>query len=652
MGKFHVINRPNSSTYRGSSHRGSVHTSGVPRGYHSTTNGRVGSSRQEPKAPYKKLDTSRIDARDYITQKARRDQDRSTIHDARDVLRQTNRGRGTDHVESNDSRGATRDYRREQAEDRLRHPRRTTRGSSRGSYQSDRKNSFDRDRKDRVSSSRPRSRSRDNSRRNEPLVIVSGLGNRRSFRSEQSAETHRQRDHYVTNSGKNTLVTLNNDKYNSRPSQRDRSRRSRSRSRSNEKSPEDTNQQKRDYEPIKIKITNSNYVPPKSSDEECKESRNQKHDTRIENNNTYKNNQGDSNYKSDDSMEYESSNSDYDQKYNSNQIQNQAPPQNSMRVNVPLINQFPALLPNPPAVPNTLNSMSGFNTSYKPPGIVVNNFPTGGMYSTGFDRIWNPNTTNFFNHNSKPNITAPPPVMPVKSIQTPVFKEGYKLLVSNLHPKVSEDDVLELFSDIGPIKRARFVDKGLAEVVYVRIDHAKEAIQKYDLKELDGRQMVIGFADKSLLSSSEAINSSVNNYTAEVIQKVDVTKRPPPILNHVTSGQIFQHNNSHLSQTRTINQNINLAQQHQHQQPGPNNFSSSASSSFYEAANTLSQTPAKSSLSNRFKSNDQSQMQIPESKHLDKTQSINYVDNSIIHQVLFNKKAAPNGSPVTFTVKL
>ncbi len=44
----------------------------------------------------------------------------------------------------------------------------------------------------------------------------------------------------------------------------------------------------------------------------------------------------------------------------------------------------------------------------------------------------------------------------------------------------------ELFSDIGPIKRARFIDKGLAEVIYVRIEHAKEAIQKYDLKELDG----------------------------------------------------------------------------------------------------------------------------------------------------------------------
>ena len=44
----------------------------------------------------------------------------------------------------------------------------------------------------------------------------------------------------------------------------------------------------------------------------------------------------------------------------------------------------------------------------------------------------------------------------------------------------------ELFSDIGPIKRAKFVDKGLAEVTYIKLEHAKEAIAKYDRNELDG----------------------------------------------------------------------------------------------------------------------------------------------------------------------
>lgn len=43
-----------------------------------------------------------------------------------------------------------------------------------------------------------------------------------------------------------------------------------------------------------------------------------------------------------------------------------------------------------------------------------------------------------------------------------------------------------MFSDIGPIKRARFLDKGIAEVVYVKLEHAREAIGKYDKNELDG----------------------------------------------------------------------------------------------------------------------------------------------------------------------
>lgn len=72
---------------------------------------------------------------------------------------------------------------------------------------------------------------------------------------------------------------------------------------------------------------------------------------------------------------------------------------------------------------------------------------------------------------------------------------------------------------------------------------------------------------------------------------------------------------------------------------------------FFSVVTFKSQTTAASnSLSNRFKSKE-SHIQIPESKHQDKRQSINYIDNSIIHQVLFKQKTA-NASPVTFTVKL
>ena len=77
--------------------------------------------------------------------------------------------------------------------------------------------------------------------------------------------------------------------------------------------------------------------------------------------------------------------------------------------------------------------------------------------------------------------------IPQRATSIDLLHSGHKLLVSNLHSRVTEDDILELFSDIGPIKRARFLDKGLAEVVYVKLEHAKEAIHKYDKNELDGK---------------------------------------------------------------------------------------------------------------------------------------------------------------------
>ena len=49
----------------------------------------------------------------------------------------------------------------------------------------------------------------------------------------------------------------------------------------------------------------------------------------------------------------------------------------------------------------------------------------------------------------------------------------------------------ELFSDIGPIKDAKFIDKGVAEVIYVNLDDAYSAIKKYDRKELDGKAFSI-----------------------------------------------------------------------------------------------------------------------------------------------------------------
>lgn len=47
----------------------------------------------------------------------------------------------------------------------------------------------------------------------------------------------------------------------------------------------------------------------------------------------------------------------------------------------------------------------------------------------------------------------------------------------------------ELFGAIGPIKRARLLKEGVAEVVYLNKEDVQKAIQKYNNRELDGKDV-------------------------------------------------------------------------------------------------------------------------------------------------------------------
>ncbi|XP_066563432.1 polymerase delta-interacting protein 3 isoform X2 [Amia ocellicauda] len=84
-----------------------------------------------------------------------------------------------------------------------------------------------------------------------------------------------------------------------------------------------------------------------------------------------------------------------------------------------------------------------------------------------------------------PAVTAPP------AAPQPVFSplEGTKLTVNNLHPRVTEEDIVELFCVCGALKRARLLRSGVAEVVFVRKDDAVAAYRKYNNRCLDGQPM-------------------------------------------------------------------------------------------------------------------------------------------------------------------
>ncbi|CAG01657.1 unnamed protein product [Tetraodon nigroviridis] len=67
--------------------------------------------------------------------------------------------------------------------------------------------------------------------------------------------------------------------------------------------------------------------------------------------------------------------------------------------------------------------------------------------------------------------------------------EGTKITVNNLHPRVTEEDIVELFCVCGALKRARLVRVGVAEVVFVRKEDAVSAYRKYNNRCLDGQPM-------------------------------------------------------------------------------------------------------------------------------------------------------------------
>ncbi|XP_034567103.1 polymerase delta-interacting protein 3 isoform X2 [Notolabrus celidotus] len=83
-----------------------------------------------------------------------------------------------------------------------------------------------------------------------------------------------------------------------------------------------------------------------------------------------------------------------------------------------------------------------------------------------------------------PSTPAPAPPQPAFS---PL--EGTKITVNNLHPRVTEEDIVELFCVCGALKRARLVKLGMAEVVFVRKEDAVSAYRKYNNRCLDGQPM-------------------------------------------------------------------------------------------------------------------------------------------------------------------
>ncbi|XP_058812895.1 polymerase delta-interacting protein 3-like [Topomyia yanbarensis] len=83
-------------------------------------------------------------------------------------------------------------------------------------------------------------------------------------------------------------------------------------------------------------------------------------------------------------------------------------------------------------------------------------------------------------HHQQQQPLSPSPSPPIS---------GYRIVVSNLHSSVTQNDIKELFEDIGDLLESRLVRPGVAEVIYRSLKDAEEAVDTYHNRQLDGQPM-------------------------------------------------------------------------------------------------------------------------------------------------------------------
>ncbi|XP_071948821.1 uncharacterized protein [Antedon mediterranea] len=120
------------------------------------------------------------------------------------------------------------------------------------------------------------------------------------------------------------------------------------------------------------------------------------------------------------------------------------------------------------------------------------------MRSAQYDEEFAPSTIKI-----RKTVQAPPPVVRQPATQR-LSPLGTRVYVTKLHYSVTEEDIKELFGAIGPLRKARFVKQGVAEVVYIDRENALEAINIYNNRELDGIPMQCKLDSSTVPESSSS----------------------------------------------------------------------------------------------------------------------------------------------------
>ncbi|CAF1128784.1 unnamed protein product [Rotaria sp. Silwood1] len=106
------------------------------------------------------------------------------------------------------------------------------------------------------------------------------------------------------------------------------------------------------------------------------------------------------------------------------------------------------------------------------------------------------------------NTSTSKPISTTQSISIPGT-----ILVTNLQPSVTEEDVIELFSEIGRINEITTLSQGCVQIVYAKREHAEQAVAKYHNRLLDGQFMYVSLQQSSSYSATQ--NPKITNNTQQ-----------------------------------------------------------------------------------------------------------------------------------------
>jgi len=114
----------------------------------------------------------------------------------------------------------------------------------------------------------------------------------------------------------------------------------------------------------------------------------------------------------------------------------------------------------------------------------------------------------------------------VASVQGVSPLQGTKVVIQNLQSSVTQEDIEELFGDIGALKKAKMINPGHAEVVFVNRTDAKKAVEIYHNRQLDGKPMkcqIVG------INNLIAPGGATMKLPASLTKKKNPSEHRPPI---------------------------------------------------------------------------------------------------------------------------